>query len=129
MRPETRSTRWPLWLGLLLVGSLVLAPAAWASGEDVRERDAAAQSDKDKDGTKRQDGPAGKPEAAAEGSAAASGESSDEATEQTGVDPSFNTVEDILAYRGPLDSLWPPRSAPEPQVTWRSVDARPAESR
>jgi hypothetical protein len=113
-------------LGLLLVGSLLLAPAAWASGEDVREQDAAAQSDKKKeDATKRQDETAGKPEAAAEGSRAASEEPAAETTEKTGVDPSFNTVEDILAYRGPLDSLWPPRSASEPQVTWREVDARP----
>jgi hypothetical protein len=112
-----------------LVGSLLVAPATWASGEDLREPDAAAKSDQQEDDAKRQDASAGKPEAAAEGSTAVSGEAADETTEQTGVDPSFNTIEDILAYRGPLDSLWTPCSAPEPEVVWRDVDARPAEPR
>ena len=129
MRLQNRSTRRPLWSGLLLVVSLLAAPVAWASAEDVREPDAAAKSDKQEDDAKRQDAPAGRPEAAAGGSTAVSGEAADDTTEQTGVDPSFNTIEDILAYRGPLDSLWTPCSAPEPEVVWRDLDARPVEPR
>jgi hypothetical protein len=113
----------------LLVGSLLIAPAAWASGEDVREPDAAAKSDKQEDDPKRQAASGVRPEAAAEGSTAVSGEAADETTEPAGVDPSFNTIEDILAYRGRLDSLWTPCPAPEPEVVWRDLDARPAEPR
>lgn len=129
MRLQTRSTCRPLWSGLLLVGSLVLVPAAWGSEEDVREPDAAAKSEEKKDDAKRPDASAGRPEAAVEEPAAASGGSANEAAEQTGVDPSFNTVEDILAFRGPPDSLWAPCSAPAPEVTWRDVDTRPVEPR
>jgi hypothetical protein len=118
-----------LWVGLLVVGALLFAPAAWASEEDVREQGAPAKSDKKDDDAKGQAGSAGKPEAEAEGSTAAPQEPSDGETEPSGADPGLNTLEDILAYRGPLETLWTPRSEPAPEVTWRDADARPAEPR
>jgi hypothetical protein len=116
-------------LGLLLVGALLFAPAAWASEEDVREQGAPAKSDKKDDDAMGQAGSAGKPEAEAEGSTAAPQEPSDGETEPSGVDPGLNTLEDILAYRGSLETLWTPRPAPPPRVAWREIDPGPAEQR
>jgi cell division septation protein DedD len=119
MHSKTRSTGWTLCFGLLLVGSLILAPAARATGEEVREQGAAAES-QDKPDAKATQQSAGKAEA----------DSEQEQKKEECIDhPTFNTVEEILAYRGPAASLWASRLEPQPAVTWREIENGPARSR
>ena len=103
-----RSNRWALWTGLLLVGTLLAGPGVWAAQEDAQPQEAADKTDKN---------PADeKPEASD-----AKDETDEAEKPEPAVDPSFNTVEDVLAYRGSVRSLWAARAASEPVVRWRDT--------
>ena len=92
MRASRRSAR---RLGILLVGALLLAPGlGWAVEEDIKESGAKAPVGKKVDEKK-----AAKPAPVAK--TAESGKKGSGA-----VDPSFNTLEDIAAFRGSLAALW-----------------------
>ncbi len=99
-------------LGILLVGALLLAPGlGWAVEEDIKESGAKAPDGKEADDKK-----ASKPAQAAE--TAESGK-----TESEAVDPSFNTLEDIAAFRGSLVDLWmgQPVGLEDTSIQWREV--------
>jgi len=102
-----RSNRWALWPGLLLVGTLLAGPAVWAAQEDAQQQGAAEEADKkqadEKTEASDEKGEADKPEPA--------------------VDSSFNTVEDVLVYRGSVRSLWAARVGSGPVVQWRDASA------
>ena len=102
-----RSKRWALWLGLLLVGTLLAGPVVLAAQEDVQQQGTTEKSDK-KQADEEKKASDGKEEAA---------------KPEPAVDSSFNTVEDVLAYRGSVRSLWTARAATEPVVQWRDADA------
>lgn len=101
------------WLGIFLVGTLLLAPGmAWATGEDVQEADSKSaktdkQDKKDEQGKKEEPKKA-PPETSKKGET---------------VDPSFNTLEDIAPFRGSLALLWAAPSAAETPIEWQTVPA------
>jgi len=102
----TVSRRSARGLGMLLLGALLLAPSlGWAVEEDLKESVTTAPADKKVD-KKEESKPA---QAAKKGSGA--------------VDPSFNTLEDIAAFRGSLAALWAgqPVAVPDPPIEWREV--------
>jgi hypothetical protein len=116
VRLHAPSNRGTIWLGLILVGSLLLAPVAWASGEDVREQGDAAKPEK-KEAVKAKNEPDDDSEATPDAS------SEDESKEAT-VEAGFNTIEDVHVYRGPVDALWARAPRPAPEVAWREIDCR-----
>jgi hypothetical protein len=95
------------WLGIFLVGTLLLAPGmAWATGEDVQEADSkSAKTDKQDKKEEPKKAPAETPKKA-----------------ET-VDPSFNTLEDIAAFNGSLALLWAAPTAAEAPIEWQTVPA------
>ena len=108
MMASRRSAR---QVGILLVGALLLAPGlSWAVEEDIKESGAKAPVGKEVDENKES-----KPAQAAK--TAQSGEKGSGA-----VDPSFNTLEDIAAFRGSLVALWAgPVGVEDPSIEWREV--------
>jgi hypothetical protein len=117
MGTKAGSTGWKLWLGLLLVGTLAVAPAAWASGEEIREQDAEKKAEAKKDEKAEQ--ASGRTETDAATAQKAK-------TGQPVVHPTFNTVEEIRAYQDSAGALWSCRVEPAPVVTWREIDPQPA---
>ena len=101
------------WLGIFLVGTLLLAPGmAWATGEDVQEADSKSAKT-DKQDKKDEQGKKEEPKKAPP-------ETSKKAET---VDPSFSTLEDIAAFSGSLALLWAAPSAAETPIEWRTVPA------
>ncbi len=102
-----RDSRVTRRLGMLLVGALLLAPGpSWAVEEDVKESDSKAPAAQ-KDEKKKE------PEAA------------QTAESDKGVSATIdvNTLEDIVAFRGSLASLWAgqPIAREGAPITWREV--------
>jgi hypothetical protein len=116
VRLHAPSNRGTIWLGLILVGSLLLAPVTWASGEDVREQGQAAKAEK----SEKDEGAKAKP-GKDDASETALGDSP-ESGEKAAPDPSFNTIEDVQACLGPVEALWSRAPRPAPEVTWREID-------
>ena len=115
MRIKTGSTGWTLWPGLLLAGTLLFAPAVWATGEDAREQEAQESEGGEKQDAKGEpSSPTTKPASAAAQQKAKIGQSI--------THPTFNTVEEIRSYHGTVAALWTCEAKPEPVVTWREVD-------
>lgn len=111
MKDSRRSAR---RLGILLVGALLLAPGlGWAVEEDIQEKESGAKAPV---GKKVDEKKASKPAQAAE--TAESGKKGSGA-----LDPSFNTLEDIAAFRGSLAALWAgqPVAVEDPSSAWREV--------
>ncbi len=105
----TASRRSARGLGILLLGALLLAPGlGWAVEEDLKESGTTAPADKKKEESK----------------SAQAAKTADPVKKGSGtVDPSFNTLEDIAAFRGSLVALWAgqPVAVPDPPIEWREV--------
>jgi hypothetical protein len=100
----TRSIPARFSLSLLLLASLLAFPAAWASGEEVRERATTAQPEKKE---------------------SADDETDDATTESAPAEPSVNSLEEIVACRDLPAALGTPPAAPTPVVVWREVAPQP----
>ena len=110
MKAPRRSAR---WLGILLFAALVLAPGlGWAVEEEIKESGAQTPTGKKVDEKKEAEPPV-QAEKTAESAKQGSGT----------VDPSFNTLEDISAFRGSLAALWAgqPVSVEDRSIVWREV--------
>ena len=110
MRASRRSAR---RIGILLVGALLLAPGlGWAVEEDIKESGNKPPVGKKVDEKKESESPA---------QAAKTAESDKKGP--AAVDPSFNTLEDIAAFRGSLAALWSgqPVGVEGPSIEWREV--------
>jgi hypothetical protein len=114
-------------LGLFLIGALLTAPAAWATGEDVREQETATKPAED--GKKEPDAAQAKDAPPAAEASETPAESPEPEAGKPGLDPGFNTIEDILAYRGSLDALWSDAPATVPEVIWRDAGEAAARGR
>jgi len=103
-------------LGLILALLILVAPAALASQEDAAEKDATPPAESEP-------AQAASDDESADTEATKSGET----TEGSTAHPSFNTIEDLVAYRGSAATLWRRADAPLPVVIWRPVptDAQP----
>lgn len=111
---------------VLLLGLLVLAPVAWGTDEDAREKAPATESQE------AEKAPRAGAESAEEPAADAKAETAEEASQadpDEELDPSFNTVEDVQAFLGAPESLWTVPPAPVGEVIWRDASAAPASAR
>ena len=110
MKASRKSAR---WLGILLFAALVLAPGlGWAVEEEIKESGAQTPTGKKVD-EKKESKPPAQADKTAESAKQGSGT----------VDPSFNTLEDIVAFRGSLVALWAgqPGALEGPSIVWREV--------
>lgn len=111
-----RIDRYRICLGLILALLLLAAPATLASQEDAAEKETTPSA-------KSEETQAASDDEAADTEATKSGETTEDSTAH----PSFNTIEDLMAYRGSAATLWRRADAPLPVVIWRPVpsDAQP----
>lgn len=111
MQTSRRSAR---RLGILLVAALLLTSGlVWAVEEEIRESGAKAPVGKKVD-EKKESKPVPAVKTAESGKQGAGA-----------VDPSFNTLEDISAFRGSLAALWAGQrvAGEDPPIDWREVVA------
>jgi hypothetical protein len=118
------SHRLQRFASLYLVGLLLVAPAASASQEEAKEQ---AEPAKKTESPAAPSKPAAAPASATQAGAPdakakkPAPKTSPDKCAPAPVDPSFNTIEDVLAFAGPVDALWVDGTEPEAAVTWRPI--------